>query len=417
MFSLMNHPRNRLLTGACSTHEWLARKLSRVTSSGELIPEIDGLRFIAISAVVFHHLFSMYLSNSGRSPEVRSPAEWFAAAGQSWLVLPAYCGHFGVNLFFVISGFILALPFAKRAFKEQDAPGLKSYYLRRLTRIEPPYLLSLIVIFLIHWDQWGGSEYGLPLIPNLIASLFYSHGLVYGRDSLINGVTWSLEIEIQFYLLVPLLVKMFRLRNAAARRSSLIALIVGFGLLSQWVIYPSGSARLCLTLINFAHYFLTGFLLADLYLTGKIRGQDKRFSWDAVTLLASAAIIAVLTRFGHFYFMLPLLVGLLYAGFFLGRLSNAFVRMRWIVIIGGMCYTIYLYHILIISNLMTKTIPLASITNPFNLDFAMQSLMILPVAFAACAALFIFAEKPFMRWSLSPRPVKDLEVAQVPAGD
>ena len=220
----------------------------------------------------------MYLSGSGRSPEVRSPAEWFAAADQSWLVIPAYCGHFGVNLFFVISGFILALPFAKRAFNEQAAPGLKSYYL-------------------------------------------------------------------------------FRLRSAAARRSLLIASIVGFGLLSQCVIYPSGSARLRLA---------------------------------------------------------PLLVGLLYAGFFLGRLSNAFVRMRWIVIIGGMCYTIYLYHILISSNLMTKTMPLASITRSFNLDFAMQSLMILPVAFAACAALFIFAEKPFMRWSLSPRPVKDLEVAQVP---
>src|SRR5215475_15059043 len=216
MFSLMNHPRNRLLTVASSTHEWLARKLSRVTSSGELIPEIDGLRFIAISAVVFHHLFSMYLSNSGRSPEVRSPAEWFAAAGQSWLVLPAYCGHFGVNLFFVISGFILALPFAKRAFKEQAAPDLKSYYLRRVTRIEPPYLLSLIAIFLIHWKQWGE---GPRVVPNLIASLFYSHGLVYGRESAINGVAWSLEIEIQFYLLTPLLVLMFRLRNAAARRA------------------------------------------------------------------------------------------------------------------------------------------------------------------------------------------------------
>src|SRR5262249_40267345 len=158
----------------------------------------------------------MYLSGSGRRPEVRSPAEWFAAADQSWLVIPAYCGHFGVNLFFVISGFILALPFAKRAFNEQAAPGLKSYYL-------------------------------------------------------------------------------FRLRSAAARRSLLIASIVGFGLLSQCVIYPSGSARLRLTLLNFAHYFLTGFLLADLYLTGKFRRADKRLSWDAVTLLAAAAIIAALT--------------------------------------------------------------------------------------------------------------------------
>jgi peptidoglycan/LPS O-acetylase OafA/YrhL len=410
----MYRPQTALRVTARSKIEWLAGKLSRVTSTGDLIPEVDGLRFIAISAVLFHHLLAMFLSGSGRSPEVRTYADWFAAADQSWLVTPAYCGHFGVNLFFVISGFILALPFAKRAFNGQAAPDLKSYYLRRVTRIEPPYLLSLIVIFFIHWEQWGE---GPRLIPNLIASLFYSHGLVYGRESAINGVAWSLEIEIQFYLLTPLLVRMFRLRNVAARRSLIVALIVGFGLLSQWVIYPSGSARLNLTLLNFAHYFLTGFLLVDLYLTGRLRSPDKRLSWDIVTLAAAAAILATLSRFGQFYFLLPLMVGLLYAGFFMGKLSNAFVRTRWIVIIGGMCYTIYLYHILIISNLMTQTIPLASITRPFNLDFALQCMVILPVVFAVCALLFFYTEKPFMRWSLSPRPANRLEAAQVPAGD
>jgi peptidoglycan/LPS O-acetylase OafA/YrhL len=398
--------------------DWLAGKLSRVTSSGELIPEIDGLRFIAISTVLFHHLLAMYLLNSGRNPEVRTYAEWQAASGLSWLVMPAYCGHFGVNLFFVISGFILALPFAKRAFDSQPAPGLKSYYLRRVTRIEPPYLLSLIAIFLIHWEQSGE---GLRLVPNLIASLFYSHGLVYGRDSLINGVTWSLEIEIQFYLLVPLLVKMFRLRGVVTRRAILTSLILGFGLLSQRVIYPSGSARLCLSLPNFAHYFLAGFLLADLYLTGSLRLPKKRFAWDAVTAAAALAIGATLSRYGQFYYLLPLLIALLFAGFFLGRISNAFVRARWIVIIGGMCYTIYLYHIVIVANLMTKTIAFASQTRPFNLDFLVQLMMILPVVFAACAALFVFTEKPFMRWSLSSRPSKsmeqNMEVARALAGD
>src|SRR5215475_9341658 len=410
----MNHPQTTLRATARSKIEWLAGNLSRVTSTGELIPEVDGLRFIAISVVLFHHLLAMFLSGSGRSPAVRTHAEWAAAADQSWLVTLAYCGHFGVNLFFVISRFILALPFAKRAFNQQAAPALKSYYLRRVTRIEPPYLLSLIVIFLIHWRQWG---IGPELIPNLVASFFYSHGLVYGRESAINGVAWSLEVEIQFYLLTPLLVLMFKLRNAAARRAMIVALIVGFGALSQWVIYPSGSTRLPLTLLNFAHYFLTGFLLVDLYLTGLLRGPGKRLSWDVVTLGAAAAIVATLTRFGQYYFLLPLMVGLLYAGFFMGRLSNAFARARWIVIIGGMCYTIYLYHILIISNLMTKTLPLASITRPLNLDFAAQCLIILPAVFAVCALLFFYAEKPFMRWSLAPRPAKELKAAQVAAAD
>jgi peptidoglycan/LPS O-acetylase OafA/YrhL len=111
------------------------------------------------------------------------------------------------------------------------------------------------------------------------------------------------------------------------------------------------------------------------------------------------------------------MVGLLYVGFFMGRLSNAFARTRWITIIGGMCYTIYLYHILIISNLMTQTLPMASISRQFDLDFALQCLMVLPVVLAVCALLFLFAEKPFMRWSLAPRPVKDLKAAEVPAGD
>ena len=410
----MDRPQTSLRVAARSKIEWLAGKLSRVTSTGELIPEVDGLRFIAISAVLFHHLMAMFLSDSRRSPGVRTYSDWFAAADQSWLVTPAYCGHFGVNLFFVISGFILALPFAKRAFNRQAAPNLKSYYLRRVTRIEPPYLFSLIAIFLIHWKQWGE---GPRLIPNLIASLFYSHGLVYGRESAINGVAWSLEIEIQFYLLTPLLVRMFRLRNVAARRSMIVALIVGFGLLSQRVIYPSGSARLPLTLLNFAHYFLTGFLLVDLYLTGRLRGADKRLGWDLLTLAGAAAIFATLSRFGQFYFLLPLMVGLLYAGFFMGRLSNAFARARWITIIGGMCYTIYLYHTLIISNTMSQTMPLASIARPFNLDFALQCLMILPVVLAVCALLFFYAEKPFMRWSLSPRQTKTLKAAQAQAGD
>jgi peptidoglycan/LPS O-acetylase OafA/YrhL len=410
----MDRPKTSLRVAARSKIGWLAGKLSRVTSTGELIPEVDGLRFLAISAVLFHHLLAIFLSGSGRSPEVRTYSEWFAAADQSWLVIPAYCGHFGVNLFFVISGFILALPFAKRAFNEKAAPDLKSYYLRRVTRIEPPYLLNLIVIFLIHWRQWGE---GPQVVPNLIASLFYSHGLVYGRESAINGVAWSLEVEIQFYLLTPLLVLIFRLRNVVARRSLIVALIVGFGMLSQWVIYPSGSARLSLTLLNFAHYFLTGFLLVDLYLTGRLRGADKRLSWDLATLAGAATIFATLSRFGQFYFLLPLMVGLLYAGFFMGRLSNAFARARWITIIGGMCYTIYLYHILIISNLMTQTISMASITRPLDLDFALQCLMILPVVLAVCALLFFYAEKPFMRWSLSPPQAKNLKAAEVPAGD
>lgn len=408
MFHLPSHHNTSVSTHFQSFFNWLAEKLSRVTSTGELVPEIDGLRFIAIGIVVMHHSMSILLPASGRAHRLYTPAEWFAAAHQySRLVYLSYCGHFGVNLFFAISGFILALPFARKLLNGLPAPSWKSYYLRRVTRIEPPYVICLAIFFLfLSLEKGRGSE----LFPNLMASLFYSHGLVFGNHSLINSVTWSLEIEIQFYLLVPLLVGVFKLKNGIVRRAFLIVLIALGGWMSQHVIYPSGSTRLMLSLVNFFHYFLVGFLLADLYLSGWLRGE-KRLIFDLITGIAVVGIIAVLVRLGQYYYSLPLLVALLYIGFFRGRLSNALIRVRWIVITGGMCYTFYLYHVPIIS-VLTWNIKYLSASRPIVVDLLIQALIVLPVVFVLCSLFFVLTEKPFMKWSLSskPKPSVALEI-------
>ncbi|MFM8395742.1 MAG: acyltransferase family protein, partial [Acidobacteriota bacterium] len=381
-------------------NDWLAQRLSRVTSSVSLIPEVDGLRFLAIAAVVFHHLVSIYLPATGRVEKIASAADWFAAAGDSWLIKAAYCGHFGVNLFFVISGFILAIPFVKRAFLNQPAPELKSYYLRRVTRIEPPYLICLIVYLLIKWQD-GNDITGL--LPNFLASALYLHGPLYERESAINGVAWSLEIEIQFYLIVPLLMRGFNLRDARFRRYSLLAAIILFGLLSQLYIYPHGPKWLMISLPNFMHYFLAGFLLADLY-QGQL-GRERERSWrgDLLALAAGAAILWILLGFGHLYFLLPLLIAALYLGCYLGRMTSRLIRMQWIVIIGGMCYTIYLYHVMIISQAFVRTASLSSMGRAFQLDLLAQSLIICPLILIISALLFVATEKPFMKLSLSGR--------------
>ncbi|MGE0885064.1 MAG: acyltransferase family protein [Blastocatellales bacterium] len=388
------------LPGLRSSYNWLTARLSRVTSSGDLIPEVDGLRFIAIGIVVFHHLVSIYLPVSGRVQQIRTTADWFAAVDQSWLIPLAYCGHFGVNLFFVISGFILALPFAKRAFNDLPAPDLKSYYLRRVTRIEPPYVICLLLLFFFHWLDKGDA---VSWIPNLLASIFYVHGMFYGHESVVNGVAWSLEIEIQFYLMVPLLVRIFRIRSARTRRTIMLTTMILIGLLSQWVIYPYAPAQLRMSLFNFLHYFMAGFLLADFYLNYAARESEKSWKWDVVTVISALAIVGTLLRFGHFYFLLPLVIAAMYTGCYLGRWSNAFVRLRWVVIVGGMCYTIYLYHVTIIARIFISTASWGSLARPLSLDFLLQSLIVFPLLLVICSWLFVFTEKPFMRWSLSTR--------------
>ena len=74
--------------------------LRRITSGGKFIPEIDGLRFVAIASVVVSHVQFLLVERSALAPS----ANWvFRAVNHGWR---------GVDLFFALSGFILALPFA-----------------------------------------------------------------------------------------------------------------------------------------------------------------------------------------------------------------------------------------------------------------------------------------------------------------
>src|SRR2546430_10891084 len=117
-----------------SVNRVLAR-LSRRTTSGRYIPEIDGLRFVCIGLVLLFHVRATL--GFLRGPEVRG----FHGHGLLDAILGQ--GQFGVELFFVISGFVLALPFVAHHVQSGPKPSLRRYYARRLTRLEPPYLIVI----------------------------------------------------------------------------------------------------------------------------------------------------------------------------------------------------------------------------------------------------------------------------------
>jgi peptidoglycan/LPS O-acetylase OafA/YrhL len=123
-------------------------QISRETSSGRFIPEMDGLRFAAIGMVILFHL-NGYLN-------AKSPFYSAAAPNSDWLAQAAMVGFRGVELFFVISGFILGLPFAAHYLKGTAPVSLRKYYLRRLTRLEPPYIVALLLLFILAAGIGGG---------------------------------------------------------------------------------------------------------------------------------------------------------------------------------------------------------------------------------------------------------------------
>src|SRR5207237_5159619 len=135
-------------------------------------------------------------------------------------------GHYGVELFFVISGFVLALPFASHYLKGKPAVELPRYYIRRAVRIIPSYLIILVVFF---WGLvWFQGRSIANLGPNFLASVFYMSGLFYAQQSVINPVAWTLEIEVQFYILVPILTLIYSVREKVVRRLVMVALGYAF---------------------------------------------------------------------------------------------------------------------------------------------------------------------------------------------
>ena len=372
-------------------------RLARVTDSTRFIPEIDGLRFVAIMSVVWYHLLGVI--------SVRKLGSWEPAAFDGIPVFSTLTsGHFGVPLFFVISGFILAVPFAYQHLKEAPAKPLKQYYLRRLSRLGPPYVVWLCILFAA---QVMRGQAPLSDWPHLAASLGYVHNMVYGVGSTIMSGAWSLEVEVQFYCIAPLLCRIYLMKGRVVRRAVQFAVILAAGwAIEEWMPQTeelwNGNAWQ-MSVLNYFGYFMAGLLLADLHVSREKRedGVMVKLAWDA------AAVVAWVWAWRHvkggsgYQILLPVAVLVAYLGSMRGLLFSTVFRNKVIYTIGGTCYTIYLWHQPVLMAWGRYGLPRFwreewSLGANVALQAVLATLLVLPV----CAVLFVFLEKPFMkpRW-------------------
>ncbi|MBJ6727319.1 acyltransferase family protein [Geomesophilobacter sediminis] len=364
-----------------SLTRWLIARASRDTASGQFIAEIDGLRFIAIMSVVLFHLSWFITSKTGRTED----ADLLA-------VVLSY-GDIGVQLFFIISGFVIALPFAKGHLGHGQVPPLKSYLLRRLTRLEPPYIANLLIRFLLLTLVAGESP--AQLLPHLLASVFYLHNAVYGAMSSVNFVAWSLEIELQFYLLAPIISTVFRIGSKTWRRLVLVGTIVVLSLAAQRL---GGTPRFDLSLLSSAQFFLTGFLLVDLYLADWGERPRRSLGGDLASLAGWGAFCVCLGLGGNARALIAFPMFLAYLGAFRGTWSNRFFTAPPIYIIGGMCYTIYLYHYTIISALIRPLLQFGFWhLLPVWAEILIAGLIMVPLILLLSTLFFVALEKPCMK--------------------
>lgn len=196
-------------------------------SRGEYFPAIDILRGFAAYSVIMLHVIAH--TNWVAYPQT-GPLSWFRS------------GSLGVDLFFVISGFVVYYSALDIFEKTGYRAFLVSFSLRRFFRLYPLYALTLVASIYM-------SQRYLIDAPNLwahiLTHLTFIHSFNTDWFSSINGVNWSIAIEVHFYILIALLIA--QLRNSNGFILLLMALFIGWmWRWASWQIIPDNGDELYL---------------------------------------------------------------------------------------------------------------------------------------------------------------------------
>lgn len=358
------------------------RQLRRATSAGQWVPEIDGLRFIAITSVVLFHILGQVQLRSGRVLPIEHA--W------RFLFLPLSNGDRGVQLFFVISGMILARPFAHQYLLGEKKVDLRRYYMRRLTRLEPPYLLSiLLLVGLVEIYTHGRPGPGFA--GHVLATMAYVHTQTYAQLP-INFVAWSLEVEIQFYILAPLVMRLFCIPRKAVRRSVLLTLMLGMGLLQ---LHGPEGIRFTGSILFYGNFFIAGLLVTDFW-TLDLHDRRHGWKWDVVGFSTLALLFTVPTTALAHTFM-PFLIVLICLATLRGQRLRRWLATPWVAVLGGMCYSIYLLHATVITAVF-KVSRYLILPQALLIENYMIQVLALGVPVLVLSVLyFSFIEQPCMR--------------------
>lgn len=346
------------------------QKVSRLSH----IPELDGIRGVAALAVFFHHVCYTSIHTEG----------W--GSGVLGLYSLSTFGYAGVDLFFVLSGFLIT----SLLIEDRASPKFyRNFYWKRALRILPLYLLCLAAVYLSYPASRSYVLMAVFFVANF-AQVFHISTV---------GPFWTLAIEEQFYLLWPTVV----------RRRSVVQLVhwsVGIGL---------SAVILRLVAAAFGHhdYDLT-FLRCDGLAIGAFIACQGRVRWGAFAL--GVLLFGIGQHYDGFaYGAAALQTGVtLLAGSLIaftvthtGAAYLAIFRSRILTFFGLISYAFYLIHLYVMSAYDHQHGPLAGGDTP---AYAVRLVTVLGVSVAVSVFTRYAIERPALslrRYVLATSSIPD----------
>ena len=365
---------------------------------------LDGVRAVLIFLVGWFHIWQQswltpYVVIDGRyhslDPLLRS-------------------GYIWVDGMILLSGFLLYLPYTRRPWRKGDG---KRFFLRRFARIYPSYVLNVLVFFFYRWDRYGTAA---DRVRDLVAHLTMTHTFSYATyyASPMNGALWTVGVEVWFYLLFPLVCRLFQ-RWKGWTFAGMLAVAFGF---RAWAATLSDTGMVFNQLPAFLDVYALGFAGAEGYtaLREKLKGTDGRLKGlFAVTLLCCILLMARLVteqasrsgqdqiRLGQmeirFTLALALTGAMVSAAFTFGGVRFVLGN-RVMAFLSSVSFQFYMYHqALAVIMKENRWIPSVSLTPHMDGEWPWQpvyTLMCFLVPLALGTVLTYGFEKPVGRWIL-----------------
>jgi peptidoglycan/LPS O-acetylase OafA/YrhL len=329
---------------------------------------VDVLRGVAALAVSWFHF-----TNGNQA---------FLADG--WLKHSGAYGWLGVEVFFVISGFIIPLSLDRGGYRLHD---FGTFVLKRVLRLDPPYIAAIVVILGLGWlsAQLPGFR-GQPQDVSLAQVLLHlGYVNVFFGYPWLSPVFWTLALELQYYLAIGLLFPL-----AIARRETMRAVVI-VALASLGFVFPAEPF-----LFRWLPLFGVGIAVFELH-TSRL---------GASSCAAAVACCAVSTALLHGAIVAIVVVG---TGMLIAFATlPARGPLGWL---GKVSYSLYLLHVPIGGRVV-------NFGERFDLSVWMQGVVLVAAVAASLLAawlLYALVEQPAQRWS-SRLKYRRAAGARVPAG-
>jgi peptidoglycan/LPS O-acetylase OafA/YrhL len=351
---------------------------------------LDGVRGLAALYVVVYHV------------SLRAFPGYPDAGAPFWVGWFSY-GQFAVLVFIVLSGFSLALSPARAGWR---LDGIAAYARRRARRILPAYWAALAFSLAVAWLVVPQPRSGIPDVTSVLVNALLVQNIV-GAPSP-NTAFWSIAVEVQLYILLPVLLLMIRRRGALAMVATVTLVVAAVGIVGPQVArldtFVTESAP------ELAALFAVGIVSAGVVVAGARR------AWPWLALGAAAPVFATIAWQGSawafdrlFWVDLALApaIACLLIGLATGR-PAPFLRLldsRPMRGLGSSSYSLYLTHAPIIA--IVYELIVARLLHPGTAAFFVSLAIVLPltIAFArAFASVFEHGYFQRRRPSAAPSP-------------